>query len=312
MRGSAVSSSFRRLRRDSLAVAAGCDEGGRYRIRDQGTARRPTPTVRHARSLARDRVFPHRDRPPRPSGRRSEWRSCVSIEAFLGRPPKTTQERLNSLLTREWGTRLIRSWSEGWMELPERVGDALGEAALGAAPSQVVVPDSTSVCLYKLLRGALALRPGRDEIVTDRHTSPPTATSSRASQRMVFAAGESPAAVAAEAEALGGSKVMLIASDRERELADPIAKEIPVVLRHEEVVMHGPVAVAARAPYLTSWPRRRSTAPWAGRSVTRLRPSCGVSVRVHSSRTWSWGRAPREPSGTVTRRGASARENTAA
>lgn len=66
-------------------------------------------------------------------------------------------------------------------------------------------------------------------------------------QRVVFAAGESPAAVAAEVEALGGSRVMLIASDREKELADPIAKEIPVVLRHEEVVMHVPVEVAARA-----------------------------------------------------------------
>ncbi|GKQ41974.1 maleylacetate reductase [Streptomyces sp. A012304] len=66
-------------------------------------------------------------------------------------------------------------------------------------------------------------------------------------QRVVFAAGESPAAVAAEVEALGRSKVMLIASDRERELADPIAKELPVVLRHEEVVMHVPVEVARRA-----------------------------------------------------------------
>ncbi|MFF0085942.1 maleylacetate reductase [Streptomyces canus] len=67
------------------------------------------------------------------------------------------------------------------------------------------------------------------------------------SQRVVFAAGESPAAVAAEVETLGGSKVMLIASDREKELADPIAKEIPVVLRHEEVVMHVPVEVVGRA-----------------------------------------------------------------
>ena len=66
-------------------------------------------------------------------------------------------------------------------------------------------------------------------------------------QRVVFAAGGSPAAVAAEVEALGGTRVMLIASDREKELADPIAKEIPVVRRHEEVVMHVPVEVAGRA-----------------------------------------------------------------
>jgi alcohol dehydrogenase class IV len=67
------------------------------------------------------------------------------------------------------------------------------------------------------------------------------------SQRVVFAAGASPEAVAAEVEALGGSRVMLIASDREKDLADPIAKEIPVVLRHEEVVMHVPMEVARRA-----------------------------------------------------------------
>jgi alcohol dehydrogenase class IV len=66
-------------------------------------------------------------------------------------------------------------------------------------------------------------------------------------QRVVFATGDSPTAVAAEVEALGGSRVMVIASTREAELADPIAKEIPVVLRHEEVVMHVPVEVADRA-----------------------------------------------------------------
>lgn len=77
-------------------------------------------------------------------------------------------------------------------------------------------------------------------------------------QRVVFAAGESPAAVAAEVQALGGSKVMLIASDREKELADPIAEKIPVVLRHEEVVMHVPVEVAQRA---------RSAAAHAGADI---------------------------------------------
>ena len=66
-------------------------------------------------------------------------------------------------------------------------------------------------------------------------------------QRVVFAAGESPAAVAAEVEALGGSRVMLIASDREKDLADPVAAAVPLVLRHEEIVMHVPVEVAHRA-----------------------------------------------------------------
>lgn len=66
-------------------------------------------------------------------------------------------------------------------------------------------------------------------------------------QRVVFATGESHAAVAAEVDALGASKVMIIASDREAQLVDPIAAALPVVLRHDEVVMHVPVAVAERA-----------------------------------------------------------------
>jgi kynureninase len=90
----------------------------------------------------------------------------------LGRPPKATARRLADLVTGQWGTGLIRSWSRDWMEWPERIGDRLGKAALGAADGQVVIADSTSVCLYKLLRGALAMRPGRTEIVTDRHNFP--------------------------------------------------------------------------------------------------------------------------------------------
>jgi kynureninase len=90
----------------------------------------------------------------------------------LGRPPKATGRRLADLVTGQWGTGLIRSWSRDWMEWPERIGDRLGRAALGAADGQVVIADSTSVCLYKLLRGALAMRPGRTEIVTDRHNFP--------------------------------------------------------------------------------------------------------------------------------------------
>ncbi|MBB5155283.1 kynureninase [Saccharopolyspora phatthalungensis] len=90
----------------------------------------------------------------------------------LGRPPKATLARLDSLVREDWGTGLIRSWSAGWMELPAHIGDRLGEAALGAAAGQVIIADSTSVCLYKLLLAAVALRPDRTEIITDRHNFP--------------------------------------------------------------------------------------------------------------------------------------------
>jgi maleylacetate reductase len=66
-------------------------------------------------------------------------------------------------------------------------------------------------------------------------------------QRVVFAPSDASAAVAAEIRSLDASRVMLIASEREAGLADPIAAGLPVAVRHEEVVMHVPIEVAERA-----------------------------------------------------------------
>src|SRR5262245_56257313 len=90
----------------------------------------------------------------------------------LGRLPRRSIERLRTVIEHEWGSRLVRSWNEGWMDLPLRAGDLIGERLLGAAPGQVAVADSTSVNLYKLAVAALDARPGRAVIVSDRHNFP--------------------------------------------------------------------------------------------------------------------------------------------
>lgn len=91
----------------------------------------------------------------------------------LGRPLRATADRLAELVANDWGTRLIRSWDEQWMELPLRLGDRLGEVCLGAAAGQTVVADSTTVLLYKLLRAAVdAAGPERNEIVLDTENFP--------------------------------------------------------------------------------------------------------------------------------------------
>jgi kynureninase len=90
----------------------------------------------------------------------------------LGRPTLASAARIATFLTQAWGTRLIRGWDEEWMELPLRIGDDLGRAALGAAPGQVFVGDSTTVLLYKLARAAVDSRPGRTEIVLDADNFP--------------------------------------------------------------------------------------------------------------------------------------------
>ncbi len=84
----------------------------------------------------------------------------------LGRLPRQVMERMKTVIEDEWGKELVRGWNEGWYESPTRVGDKIGKL-VGAAPGQVVVSDSTSINLYKLIMAALALRPDRDLILSD-------------------------------------------------------------------------------------------------------------------------------------------------
>jgi len=94
----------------------------------------------------------------------------------LGRPLRASVDRLTTFANDEWGGRLIRGWDESWMQLPFDIGDALGRTAIGAAPGQTVIGDSTTVLLYKLVRAAfdaaVADDPARVEIVVDRDNFP--------------------------------------------------------------------------------------------------------------------------------------------
>jgi len=90
----------------------------------------------------------------------------------LGRPLRASLDRITAFVVEQWGGRLIRGWDEQWFELPIAIGDRLSATVLGAAAGQTTIGDSTTVLLYKLARGALALRPGRTEIVVDRDNFP--------------------------------------------------------------------------------------------------------------------------------------------
>ncbi len=84
----------------------------------------------------------------------------------LGRLPQATPTALDELVETAWGERLIRGWNEGWLEAPVRVGGKITRL-LGAQPDEVIMADSTSVNLFKLLVAALEARPDRHKIVTD-------------------------------------------------------------------------------------------------------------------------------------------------
>src|SRR4051795_676168 len=75
----------------------------------------------------------------------------------LGPLPRTAAARLAEVVEEEGGEELIRSWnSRDWIGAPQRVGARIAPL-IGAKPNEVIVTDSTSVNLFKLLVAAARL-----------------------------------------------------------------------------------------------------------------------------------------------------------
>ena len=90
----------------------------------------------------------------------------------LGAMPVNVPQRLQQAALDGWRTGLIRSWNaRNWHELPLTLGDRLAKL-MGAAPGEVLIVDSTSINLFKLLSAALELRPNRRTIVSEQQNFP--------------------------------------------------------------------------------------------------------------------------------------------
>lgn len=84
----------------------------------------------------------------------------------LGRLPKKTIGLISDLTLNQWGKRLIRSWNEHWMELPNKVAAKIAQV-VGAQPDEIFVGDSTSINFYKLAFAALKTQESKTRIITD-------------------------------------------------------------------------------------------------------------------------------------------------
>jgi kynureninase len=85
----------------------------------------------------------------------------------LGALPRDTPSRVASVMHDEWGTGLIRSWnSADWIGAPQRVGGKIARL-IGAQAHEVVVADSTSVNLHKLIVAALEAHPDRHVVLSE-------------------------------------------------------------------------------------------------------------------------------------------------
>ena len=85
----------------------------------------------------------------------------------LGPVSSSVRRRVNEVLDDEWGRGLVRSWSDaGWMAAPTKLGDRIAPL-IGAQPGEVLVADTLTFLIAKLVGGALELRPDRQVVLTD-------------------------------------------------------------------------------------------------------------------------------------------------
>src|SRR4051794_18199299 len=90
----------------------------------------------------------------------------------LGALPKAAPGKLVETAEAQWGEDLIASWNKhGWIEWPTRIAAKLAPI-VGAKPNELLIADSTSVCLFKLLAAAVRARPGRRTILTQKRNFP--------------------------------------------------------------------------------------------------------------------------------------------
>ncbi len=81
----------------------------------------------------------------------------------LGAMPRTASERVARVINDEWGRELIRAWNTaGWFDYPRRLGARIAPL-IGADAPDVVVTDTTSINLYKVLSAAMHLVEGRGD-----------------------------------------------------------------------------------------------------------------------------------------------------
>jgi kynureninase len=90
----------------------------------------------------------------------------------LGALPVAAPAALARAAERQWGEDLIASWTKhDWIDWPTQIAAKLAPI-VGAQANELLIADSTSVCLFKLLAAAIRARPGRRTILTQRRNFP--------------------------------------------------------------------------------------------------------------------------------------------
>ncbi|MEO7378849.1 MAG: kynureninase [Sphingomicrobium sp.] len=123
----------------------------------------------------------------------------------LGALPKASAARVARTIENEWGRDLIASWNKhGWIEQSATLAAMLAPI-INASADEIMVGDSTSINLAKLLGAAIKARPGRRVILSETGNFPTDlyiAAAVQGAELRTVAAAEIPAALTDEVAVL--------------------------------------------------------------------------------------------------------------
>jgi kynureninase len=127
----------------------------------------------------------------------------------LGALPVATAGRVAQVVD-AWGQDLVGSWNRhDWIGWPRRTGDRIARL-IGARPGEVIVADSTSINVFKLLAAAIQLNPGRRVILSDADNFPTDLYVAQGLERLLGGAVEVRAVEADELPSALGADVCVL------------------------------------------------------------------------------------------------------
>lgn len=126
-----------------------------------------------------------------PAGRRSLFDlppDTIYLDGgSLGAMPAGVPARMKVALEREWAHGIIRSWNDAdWYFAPQRAGAKIARL-LGVDADEVIVADSTSVNLFKILVAALRMNRDRTIVVAEKSNFPTNAYIAESACRLMGA-----------------------------------------------------------------------------------------------------------------------------
>ena len=84
----------------------------------------------------------------------------------LGKLPFKTIADINNVVKKEWGNKLIGSWNDHWLNFTKKINLKMSKL-INSNPAEVLIGESTSVNLYKIIYSILESNKFKKNLVTD-------------------------------------------------------------------------------------------------------------------------------------------------